>query len=159
MGIDTFAIEKQDSFMSSTHRASYRTRFREDLAAGVVNMKLNVYCKSGGGARQACVFVWKVPIVFSPCHTGRSAAVMDKCQEIAPNEISRELVTHFNLMMDQISDISSSVRDAMRNYLFLGKVNPDGKANDTYCQLILDLAAGLPAWKKVPHRWHLLSLW
>ncbi len=105
MGIDSYAMEKNDSFMSTTQRASYRTRFREELVAGVENMKLNIYCKSGGGARQACVFVWKVPATFAPGHTARAAAVMEKCQELAPKEISRELVTHFNLMMAQISGV------------------------------------------------------
>ncbi len=54
--------------------------------AGVKNMKLNIYCKSGGGARQACVFVWKVPATFAPSHTDQATTAMEKYEDLAPKD-------------------------------------------------------------------------
>ena len=58
--------------------------------------------------------------------------------------MNKELVKHFNKIINQVSEISSTVRDAIRDCLFLGEVNPDGKVDDEYCELVLNLAAGLP---------------
>ena len=111
---------------------------------GVENMSMNVYCKSGGGQKQACVFVWKVPTIHSSTHSGKVSATMDTCQEQAPEVIGVEIVNHFNNIMAQISDIPTSVRDTLWDYLFLGQVTPNVKVGDSYCQLILDLALGMP---------------
>ena len=106
-------MEANDAFLSSKQQASYQTRFREILAMGVENMSMNVYCKSGGGQKQACVFVWKVPTIHSSTHSGKVSATMDTCQEQAPEVIGVEIVNHFNNIMAQISDIPTSVRDTL----------------------------------------------
>ena len=58
--------------------------------------------------------------------------------------MNKELVKHFNKIINQVSEISSTVRDAIRDCLFLGEVNHDGKVEDKYCELVLNFAAGLP---------------
>ena len=77
-------------------------------------------------------------------HSGRIAQTVEKCREEAPKKVNKELVKHFNQIINQVSEINSTVRDAIRDYLFLGEVNPDGKVDDEYCELVLNLAAGLP---------------
>ena len=58
--------------------------------------------------------------------------------------MNKELVKHFNKIINQVSEISSTVCDAIRDCLFLVEVNPDEKVEDEYCELVLNLVAGLP---------------
>ncbi|KAL7552225.1 hypothetical protein ACHAWF_016995 [Thalassiosira exigua] len=44
-----------------------------------------------------------------------------------------------------LDGVPAGVRKAMRNYLFMGEVNPTGELADEYCEFVLDVASGITA--------------
>ena len=142
MGIDKFGEAIGKSFLSASDRAKYRSNFRNELAAGVVNMCIHFYGKLCKGVHPDCLFVWKVPALHSPQHAGKVALAIDTCRELAPKKMGGEAVKHFNMLINNITDIPAGARDALRNHLFIGEPNPDGSIADEYVQFVLDMAAG-----------------
>ena len=79
-----------------------------------------------------------------PQHIGNVAKVLNECREQAPKCMSFEAARHFNSIFLSITDVSAGVRNALRNYLFIGDPDPDDTLKDEYVQLVMDLAAGAP---------------
>ena len=52
---------------------------------------------------------------------------------------------HFTNLLMGLSEVPAGLRKAMRIYLFIGEVNPNGDIADKYCQFVIDLAAGIGA--------------
>ena len=144
MGIDKFGEAIGKPFLTASDRARYRAMFRDQLAAGVENMRIHFYGKVYPGENPDCIFVWKVPVVRGPQHDGKVTLTIDSCREMAPKKMQREAVKHYNMIMNNITDLPAGACDALRNYLFMGEPNPDGTIADEYVELVMDMAAGEP---------------
>ena len=143
MCIDKFGEAINEPFLSSQTRAIYREKFRKELSGGVEKMCIHFYGKMyGGGENPDCIFIWKVPAVHGPQHDGKVALAIDTCRKMAPMQMEREAVKHFNTIIDNVANLPAGVRDALRNYLFCGDPDPDESIADEYVQFVLDMAAG-----------------
>ena len=142
MGIDKFGDAIGKPFLSPDARCRYREKFRKEMAAGVENMCIHFYGQGWKGARPDCIFIWKVPAVHGPQHTGKVALAIDTCRELAPKKMGGEAVKHFNMIMNNITDLPTGARNALRNYLFIGEPNPDGVIGDEYVQFVVNMTAG-----------------
>ncbi len=69
------------------------------------------------------IFVWKVPLFIGEEHAGNVSRAIDNCRKMLPKKLSEEAARHFNNIMRCLSDVPAGVRKALRNYLFMGKVN------------------------------------
>ena len=121
MGIHKFAAVCGDAFLDGAKRARYRTMFKVELEKGAEQICYHVYGKLSKGRTADCLFVWKVPTVHGTQHIGNVLLAINTCREMAPKQMSHEAISHFNLIMNAISDVPKDVRNALRNYLFLGE--------------------------------------
>ena len=143
MCIDKFGEACGQPFLNSQTRSQYRENFRKVLAAGVENMRVHFYGKVFDGTKHPdCICIWKVPTAHGPQHEGKVASAIDLCRNMLPKEMSNEAVRNFNHIMNNISDIPAGVRDALRNYLFVGVPDPDSAIADEHVKFVLDMAAG-----------------
>lgn len=142
MGIDKYGEAIGDRCLTPTTRARYRESFRKELAAGVEKMCIHFFGKMYDGNNPDCIFIWKVPAVRGPQHDGRTASTIDKCREMAPKLMGYEAVRHFNTILKNIADVPAPVRDALRNYLFVGDPNPNESIAEEYVQFVVDMVAG-----------------
>ena len=53
--------------------------------------------------------------------TSAHQSTAEDARETAPKRMSHEAISHFNLIMNAISYVPKDVRNALRNYLFLGE--------------------------------------
>ena len=147
MGITKYAALVKKPNIDSNQRARYRSMFRDEVASGVHGMCIHAFgIKEGGKDNPSCIFIWRIPTVRGPQHDGNVARAITRCREEAPKKMSAEAIKHFNIIFNQVSQVSAKVRDALREYLYKGMTgsNIESTAADEYCQLVMDLAAGLP---------------
>lgn len=147
MGIDKYAADTSDTFMSPTSRAKYRHKFRDELAYGIENMTIHVYGKVNAGSDTDCLFVWKVPTVHmnSTAHVGNVTKVVDECREMLPKEVAKEAVRQFNAVIDGLTDLPAKARDILRNLLFLGdSADSANSISDEYIDFVMQVSAGEP---------------
>jgi hypothetical protein len=121
------------------------SRFRFTLARRA-QFCVHVYGINNPQKNPDCIFLWKVPPQSCHCsdHAGQVAKAIAQCQKAAPSEMSKEAVTHFNRIITLISDVPSSVKKALRNFIFLGDAGADGAVGNEYVDLVMNMANGLP---------------
>ena len=90
------------------------------------------------------LFVFKVPAVKGPNHTGNVAKAIKACEAVAPKHMSAEALAHFNHIMNSCANIPVKCREALGNYLFLGDPDPNNELEDEYVDFIIGLSSGLP---------------
>jgi len=146
MGIDKYANDTSDSFMSAASRAKYRHKFRDELAYGNAHMTIHVFGKVNSGSDTDTLFAWKVPPMHknSPQHVGLVAKTIDGCRKSLPKELSKEAVRQFNAAMNGLTSLPAKARDALRNIIYLGDPNPDASLADEYVDLVMSVCAGEP---------------
>jgi hypothetical protein len=144
MNIEQYGLAVKEEFLDSRKRAEFRSAFRKKLAEGENKLLFHIYGKVNSGKDPDCIFAWKVPFVHGDHHVGNVAKAIVECQDMAPKQMCREAVRHFNAIIDRITEIPVGARDTLRNYLFTGDVNPSKTFGDEYVQYIMDLAAGHP---------------
>ncbi len=146
MGIDKFAKDNSDSFMSPASRAKYRQKFRDELAYGNGHMTIHVFGKVNSGSDTDSLFVWKVPTINrnSPQHVGLVAKTIDECRKSLPKEVSKEAVRQFNSVINGLTSLPAKARDALRNIIYLGDPNPDKSLADEYVDFVMNVCAGEP---------------
>jgi len=144
MNIEEFGKACNTVCLDSQKRSTFREAFRKKLAEGEAGLKFHIYGKVNAGQNPDYIFVWKVPFSNGDNHVGNVAKAIIECQKMAPKQMGREAVRHFDAIITQISEIPVGARDALRNYLFFGDPNPDNSIADDYVQFIMNLAAGHP---------------
>ena len=85
-----------------------------------------------------------VPFTPGDNHVGNIAKEIIECQKMAPKQMGRGAVCHFDAIITQISEIPVGAQDALRNYLFLDDPDPNKTLGDDYVHHIMDLSAGHP---------------
>ena len=142
--IEKFGDAVGENFLDSYKRAKFRDAFRTKLSEDAAKNCFHIYGKVNSGNNPDCIFAWRVLIIHGTHHAGSVAKAINECQQMAPKQMGREAVRHFNAIMNQISVVPAGARDALHNYLFLGHPDPDNSIADKYVQFVINLAAGQP---------------
>ena len=97
-----------------------------------------------GTVTPSCICVWKVPIQFGDAYPGNVQKAIENCREMLPRKVAAESLKHFDNLMASLLEVPAGVRNALKNYLFMGEVNVKGDLAEDYLNFAMDLAAGMP---------------
>ncbi len=78
-------------------------------------MKIHIFRQLNGGTNPHYIFVWKVPPLSPKNHEGLVAKAINNSREVAPVKVNAEVISHFNQVVNQISDVPKHVAIALQN--------------------------------------------
>ena len=142
MGIDKHSLAIGEPFLHPSARFRHREQCRMQLRDCVSKMCVHVFGQTNSGQNPDHVFVWKVPAIHGQQHAGEVAKAITRCREMAPKQIAKESVKHFNAIIDRTTGLPAGAREALCDYIFCVNPNPNDLIADDHVRFALDLTAG-----------------